>query len=201
MHWMVQKFKRDNMSKVILLNASPRANSNTKIVLEECAKEIEKEGVETEIISLRGMKIQSCIACGKCAETGNCVLPDGLDEIIEKIRQADGFIPAAPVYFGTARGDIMAALQRIGKVSRGGDKFLDWMVGGPIAVARRGGVTLTLQEMSMFFTINNMIVAGSTYWNMVIAGVEGTALEDEEGIQTIRLFGQNVARIIKKVRD
>ena len=189
------------MSKVILLNASPRVNSNTKIVLEECAREIEKEGVEAEIISLRGMKIQSCIACGKCAETGNCVLPDGLDEIIEKIRQADGFIPAAPVYFGTARGDIMAALQRIGKVSRGGDKFLDWMVGGPIAVARRGGVTLTLQEMSMFFTINNMILAGSTYWNMVIAGPEGTALEDAEGIETVRLFGRNVARIIRKVRD
>lgn len=198
---MVQKFKCDNMSKVILLNASPRANSNTKIVLEECAREIEKEGVETEIISLRGMKIQSCIACGKCAEKGNCVLPDGLDEIIEKIRQADGFIPAAPVYFGTARGDLMAALQRIGKVSRGGDKFLDWMVGGPIAVARRGGVTLTLQEMLMFFAINNMIVAGSTYWNMVIAGAEGTALEDKEGIETIRLFGRNVAKIIKKVRD
>ena len=198
---MVQKFKCDNMSKVILLNASPRANSNTKIVLEQCAREIEDEGVETEIISLRGMKIQSCIACGKCAEKGNCVLPDGLDEIIEKIRQADGFIPAAPVYFGTARGDLMSALQRIGKVSRGGDKFLDWMVGGPIAVARRGGVTLTLQEMLMFFAINNMIVAGSTYWNMVIAGPEGTALEDSEGIETIKLFGRNVAKIIKKVRD
>jgi len=198
---MEQKYKCDNMSKVILLNASPRVNSNTKIVLEECAKEIEREGVETEIISLKGMKIQSCIACLKCVETGNCVLNDGLDEIIEKIRHADGFIPAAPVYFGTARGDIMAALQRIGKVSRGGDKFLDWMVGGPIAVARRGGVTLTLQEMMMFFAINNMIVAGSTYWNMVIAGPEGTALEDEEGIETIRLFGQNVAKIIKKVRD
>ena len=199
MHWTVRKC--DNMSKVILLNGSPRVNSNTQIALEECAKEIEKEGVETEIISLRGKRIQSCIACGKCAEKGNCVLPDGLDEIIEKIRQADGFIPAAPVYFGTARGDIMAALQRIGKVSRGGDKFLDWMVGGPIAVARRGGVTLTLQEMTMFFTINNMIVAGSTYWNMVIAGAEGTALQDTEGIQTVRLFGQNVAKIIKKVRD
>jgi len=201
MHWMVLKFRCDYMSKVILLNASPRVNSNTKIVLEECAREIEKEGVETEIISLKGMKVQSCIACLKCVETGNCVLPDGLDELIEKIRNADGFIPAAPVYFGTARGDIMAALQRIGKVSRGGDKFLDWMVGGPIAVARRGGVTLTLQEMMMFFAINNMIVAGSTYWNMVIAGAEGTALEDEEGIETIRLFGQNVAKIIKKVRD
>ena len=198
---MVQKCKCDNMSKVILLNASPRSNSNTGIVLEQCAREIEAEGVEAEIISLKGMKIQSCIACLKCSQTGNCVLPDGLDEVIEKIRHADGFIPAAPVYFGTARGDIMAALQRIGKVSRGGDKFLDWMVGGPIAVARRGGVTLTLQEMLMFFAINNMIVAGSTYWNMVIAGPEGTALEDAEGIETIRLFGRNVAQIIKKVRD
>ena len=185
------------MSKVILLNASPRANSNTKIVLEQCAREIEKEGVEAEIISLKGRNVLSCIACGKCAEKGNCILPDGLDEIIEKIRHADGFIPAAPVYFGTARGDIMSALQRIGKVSRGGAITMFQYV----LPARRGGVTLTLQEMSMFFTINNMILAGSTYWNMVIAGPEGTALEDEEGIDTIRLFAANVAKIIKKVRD
>ena len=134
-------------------------------------------------------------------ENGLRELNDGLDEIIEKIRQADGFIPAAPVYFGTARGDIMAALQRIGKVSRGNDKFLEWMVGGPIAVARRGGQTLTLQEMTMFFPINNMIIAGSTYWNMVFAGPEGTALDDSEGIATIKLFGQNVANIIKKLVD
>lgn len=95
----------------------------------------------------------------------------------------------------------MAALQRIGKLSRGNDKFLDWMVGGPIAVARRGGQTITLQEMNMFFGINNMIVAGSNYWNMVFAGPEGTALDDEEGINTIKLFGQNVAKIIKKLND
>ena len=189
------------MSKVILLNASPRKDSNTKIALEQCAHEIEAEGVEAEIITLRGKKIPSCIACDKCQETGNCVLPDGLSEIIDKLREADGFIPAAPVYFGTARGDIMSALQRCGRVSRHGDHFLDWMVGGPIAVARRGGVTLTLQEMSMFFTINNMIIVGSSYWNMVIAYDEGTALEDKEGIETIRLFGRNVAQIIKKVRD
>ena len=189
------------MSKVILINASPRKNSNTKIVLNECIKEIEKEGVETELVDFKGMKIQSCIACDKCIEKGNCILPDGLDEIINKLREADGFIPAAPVYFGTARGDIMSALQRIGRVSRYGDKFLEGMVGGPIAVARRGGVTLTLQEMTMFFTINNMIVVGSSYWNMVIAGDEGTALEDSEGIDTIRQFGVNVARLIKKIRD
>lgn len=187
--------------KVILLNGSPRKDSNTKIALEECAKEIESQGVETEIITLKGKKIQSCIACDKCLEKGTCVLSDGLDEIITKLRNSDGFIPAAPVYFGTARGDIMSALQRIGRVSRHGDHFLDWMVGGPIAVARRGGVTLTLQEMSMFFTINNMIIAGSNYWNMVIAYDEGTALKDLEGMETVRLFGRNVAQIIKKLRD
>ena len=114
------------MAKVILLSGSPRKESNTVDVLKVCAEAIEAEGVETEIVTLRGMKIQSCIACGKCAEKGNCILNDGLDEIIEKIRDAQGFIPAAPVYFGTARADIMAALQRIGKVSRGTDRFLDY---------------------------------------------------------------------------
>ena len=198
---MVLKFKGEFMAKVILLCGSPRENSNTFDVLNVCAHEIENNGVETEILSLKGKNIQSCKACLSCQETGNCVLNDGLDEIIDKIREADGFIPAAPVYFGTARGDIMAALQRIGKVSRDTDKFLTWMVGGPIAVGRRGGQTLTLQEMTMFFPINNMIIAGSTYWNMVIAGAEGTAFEDSEGIQTIKLFGQNVAKIIKKLGD
>lgn len=197
---MEQKFRVVFMAKVILLSGSPRGNSNTEDVLNICAEEIEKNGVEAEVLTLRGKKIQSCIACNRCAELGNCILKDGLEDIIEKIREADGFIPAAPVYFGTARGDIMAALQRIGKVSRGNDKFLDWMVGGPIVVARRGGQTLTLQEMSMFFPINNMIIVGSTYWNMVFAGPEGTALNDEEGIATIKLFGENVAKVIKKLK-
>lgn len=95
----------------------------------------------------------------------------------------------------------MAALQRIGKLSRGYDKFLSWMVGGPIAVARRGGQTLTLQEMTMFFIINEMIVPGSIYWNMVIAGSEGTYIDDEEGIKTIELFANNVAKLINKIKD
>jgi multimeric flavodoxin WrbA len=189
------------MAKVILLCGSPRENSNTMEVLNECAKSIESEGVETEIISLRGLHIQSCVACNACSDKGNCVINDGLDEIIDKIREADGFIPAAPVYFGTARGDIMAALQRIGKVSRGNDKFLSWMVGGPIALARRGGTSITLQEMSMFFNINEMILVGSNYWNMVFAGAEGTALDDTEGIQTIKQFGLNVAKLINKIVD
>jgi len=189
------------MAKVVLLNGSPRKDSNTLYVLKECAKSIEENGVETEIINLRGKKIESCIACNKCVDEKNCILNDGLNEIIDKIKEADGFIPAAPVYFGTARGDIMSALQRIGKVSRGTDKFLNWKVGGPIAVGRRGGQSLTLQEMTMFFPINGMIIIGSKYWNMVIAGPEGTAKEDIEGIETIKLFGENVAKLIKKIKN
>jgi multimeric flavodoxin WrbA len=189
------------MVNVILLSGSPRKNSNTMDVLDVCAKEIEKNGLSTEIIPLRGMTIQSCVACNKCVEKGNCVLNDGLDKIIEKIRKANGFIPAAPVYFGTARGDIMSAFQRIGKVSRGTDEFLSWMVGGPIAVGRRGGHTLTLQEMSMFFPINDMIMVGSRYWNIVFANAEGTTSEDSEGLEMVKLFGKNVAKLIKKIKD
>src|SRR5208283_5340013 len=99
-------------------------------------------------------------------ESNECSLQDGLNDIIRKLRGSRGFIVGSPVYFGTARGDVLAALQRIGQVSKKTDQFLTGMVGGPVAVARRGGHTLTLQEMLMFFLINDMIVPGSTYWNM-----------------------------------
>jgi multimeric flavodoxin WrbA len=189
------------MGKVILLGGSPREKSNTVEILNICAKTIEENGVDTEVISLKGLKIESCVACNGCAGTGNCVLNDGLENVIDKLKEADGFIPAAPVYFGTARGDIMSALQRIGKVSKGNGKFLSWMVGGPIAVARRGGQSLTLQEMAMFFPINDMIMVGSDYWNMIFALAEETASEDTEGVATIQKFGENVANLIKKIKD
>lgn len=187
------------MSKVILLNGSPRINGNTAQVLEACARVINEHGVETEIISLAGKKIESCIACGQCAQLKKCVLKDELNDIIEKLRPAQGFITAAPVYFGTARGDIMSAMQRIGMISMVSDRFLSWKVGGPIAVARRGGHTATLQEMLMFYFINDMIVAGSTYWNMLFGRNPGEAMEDAEGIKTISRFGENVAELIKKI--
>ena len=185
--------------KVLLLCGSPRPEGNTAQVVEECAKVIRGQGVDAEIVSLAGKKIQSCIACYKCQEKGECVLDDGLNAIIKKIRKAEGFIVASPVYFGTARGDVMAALQRIGFVSMSTDNFLSWKVGGPIAVARRGGHTATIQEMLMFFLINEMIVVGSNYWNMVFGLQPGDVWKDDEGIATIRLFAENVAELVKKV--
>jgi multimeric flavodoxin WrbA len=185
--------------KVLLISGSPKPNGNTVLLLQECSKVMEAHGVEAEIVSFAGMKIESCVACGKCATAGKCSLDDGLNEIITKIRSAEGLVVGTPVYFGTARGDVMCALQRIGYVSRNTDKFLNGKIGGPIAVARRGGQTLTLQEMLMFFLINDMIVPGSSYWNMVFGRLPGEALADEEGVAAVRHFAENVAELVKKL--
>jgi multimeric flavodoxin WrbA len=185
--------------KVLMIGASPRKKSNTMQVLEECAQVLEGEGLEVEIVSLRKQKIESCHACLKCSKIHKCKLDDGLNEIIDKIRAADGFIVGTPVYFGTARGDLMAALQRIGMVNMVTDKFLSWKVGGPIAIARRGGHTATIQELLMFFFINDMIVPGSNYWNMVFGHAPGEVANDEEGLNTVRRFAENVGNVIKKI--
>jgi multimeric flavodoxin WrbA len=186
--------------KAILISGSPKPAGNTAQLMQLCAETIKAEGVDAEIISFAGMKIDSCIACGQCRKLGgHCSLDDGLNEIIDKIRDAQALIVGAPVYFGTARGDVMAALQRIGMVSMNSDHFLSGKVGGPIAVARRGGHTGTLQEMLMFFLINDMIVPGSTYWNMVFGRLPGEAMQDDEGVATVRHFAANVATVTKKL--
>jgi len=187
------------MPKTLLISGSPKPDGNTAQLMQECAKVIQEQGVEAEVISFAGMSIQSCNACGKCSETGKCDIQDGLNEIIDKVRSAQGFIVGSPVYFGTARGDVMAALQRIGYVSRRSNQFLSGKVGGAVAVARRGGQTFTLQEMLMFFLINDMIVPGSTYWNMVFGRLPGEVWKDHEGIDTIRHFAANVAKLVKKL--
>lgn len=188
------------MEKVILLSASPRLDSNCEQILDECKKVIEAEGLEAKFMSLRGKNIRSCVACQMCAELKRCVFDDdGVNELIKEIKEAKGFIVASPVYFGTARGDLMSALQRIGYVSKRDNNFLSWKVGGPIAVGRRGGHTATYSELLMFYFINEMIVPGSNYWNIVFGGPQGDAIKDIEGIETVKRFSSNVAKLIKKL--
>ena len=189
------------MAKVLLISGSPKPDGNTAQLMNECARLIREQGVEAEVISFSEMKIESCTACGKCGESKVCSLDDGLNDIIEKLRASQGFIVGSPVYFGTARGDVMAALQRIGQVSKKSDQFLSGMVGGPVAVARRGGHTFTLQEMLMFFLINDMIVPGSSYWNMAFGRLPGEVWQDKEGIETARHFAMNVAKLVKKLHS
>lgn len=188
--------------RVILINGSPRPNGNTAEVLNVCREAIEAEGVEVKTISLAGKKIESCIACNMCKKNpGFCALDDGVNEIIQEVRNAEGLIVASPVYFGTARGDMMCLLQRLGMVSKGCGNFLKGMVGGPIAVARRGGHTATIQEMLMFYLINGMIVCGANYWNIVFALNPGEAGSDSEGIKNIGVFATNVAEVTKKINS
>jgi multimeric flavodoxin WrbA len=184
------------MKKVVLLCASPRKKGNTAMVLEECAKVIDDAGVKTEIVSLAGMRIESCIACGKCQKTGECSREDCLNEIISKVKAARGFVVGTPVYFGTARGDLTSALQRIGMVSMANGGWLSRKVGGPIAVARRGGHTATIQELLMFYLINDMVVPGSYYWNMLFGKLPGEVMNDDEGLVTARRFAENVAWLV-----
>jgi multimeric flavodoxin WrbA len=187
--------------KVILLCGSPRPTGNTFLVLEECAKVMAKAGVEGEMISLADKKISACVACYRCIREKRCALEDDLGPIIERLRQDDvgGFIVGSPVYFGSARGDVMNALQRIGMVNRSSGGFLAGKVGGAIAVARRGAHTATLQAMLMFFLMSDMIIPGSSYWNMVIGRNIGEALKDEEGMETVRHFAGNVAKLVLKL--
>lgn len=188
------------MADVVLLSGSPRANGNTEYALNVCKEVIEAHGLTAEIISLRGKEIRGCIACGKCGELGKCSIQDDLNEILPRIREAKGFIVGAPVYFGTARGDVMNLLQRTGMVARTNGNWLAGKVGGPVVVARRGGLTSTLQEMLMPFFISGMTVCGSTYWNIAFGAAPGEVASDAEGIDTLKTFAKNVAEMIIQLR-
>ncbi len=188
----------ERRKKVVLLCGSPRLEGNTCQILGVCAEILQREGLETEILLLAEMNISACTACGLCTG-GVCVVEDDLNTIIRALRESRGFIVGTPVYFGTARGEVSSALQRIGMVSNASDRFLSRMVGGPIAVARRGGHTATLQELLMFYLINDMIVPGSTYWNMVFGLHPGDIWKDEEGLGAIRRFAENVAYLINRL--
>ncbi len=183
--------------KVILVSGSPRIKGNTMAALKACAESIENNGIKTHLISLAGKKIEACQACGQCKKLGYCVLKDDFAPILDEVKNSRGFVIGAPVYFGTARGDVMNLLQRLGMVSRGGEKFLKHQIGGPVAVARRGGQTASIQEMLMFYFINGMTVVGADYWNMLFGGAPEEVLNDREGMENILEFGKNIARLIK----
>lgn len=180
------------MKKVILLSGSPNKNGNTMQVLSECKKTIEENNIEAEIISLAGYNLADFMNAKEAKE-------DGFEEILKKIRTSQGLIVAGPVYWGTVRAELMTAIQRIGMDSFKNGKYLSRMVGGPIAIARRGGLTSSLQEMLMMMLANDMIIPGSTYWNIVFAQKPGEAEKDIEGINTVKRFSENVAYLVEKI--
>lgn len=184
--------------KVVLINGSPHRKGNTFIALSEVAGALEKEGVQTEIIQLGIKAVQGCIACNKCAELGHCVFQDTLyNQVRESLQEADGIVVGSPVYYAGPNGALCALLDR---VFYSCSELLAYKAGASVAVCRRGGASATFDRLNKYFTILNMPVVSSQYWNSVHGMRPGEATEDAEGLQTMRMLGRNMAWLLKGVK-
>jgi len=182
--------------KVLMLNGSPKAEGNTAIALNEMAKVFREEGVEVEIVHVGNKAIRGCVACGKCYETGKCVYDDLVNEVAEKFEAADGLVVGSPVYYASANATLVALLHRLFYSTRF-DKTMK--VGASVVAARRGGLSSTFDELNKFFTISGMPIASSRYWNSIHGSAPGQALEDEEGLQVMRVLARNMAFLMKSI--
>lgn len=158
---------------------------------------MEAEGVETEMIHVGHKDIHGCIACQKCRETGECVFHDIVNEVAEKFKKVDGIVIGSPVYYASPNGTLLSFLDRL-FYSTPFDKSMK--VGAAVAVARRGGTTATFDVLNKYFSINNMPIVPSQYWNNVHGRIPGDALQDKEGLQTMRQLARNKAFLVKSIQ-
>lgn len=182
--------------KVLLINGSPRVGGNTSIALDEMVKVFQEEGVEAEVVQVGNQAIRGCIACGRCGELGKCVFDDAVNEIAPKFEEADGLVIASPVYYASANATLIALLDRL-FYSTHFDKTMK--VGASVVCARRGGCSATFDELNKFFTISNMPVVSSQYWNSIHGREKGEANMDEEGKQTMRVLARNMVFLMKSI--
>lgn len=181
---------------VLLINGSPHAKGNTAIALEEMAKVFAQEDVESEIVHVGNQAVRGCIACGSCSKNGKCVFSDIVNETAPKFEACDGLVIASPVYYASANGTLISFLDRL-FFSTPFDKTMK--VGASVAVARRGGTSATFDELNKYFTISNMPIASSQYWNSVHGQTPGQAAQDGEGLQTMRVLARNMAFLMKSI--
>lgn len=182
--------------KVLMLNGSPRKGGNTSLALEEMRKIFEALGVETQIVQVGNMDIRGCIACDRCTETGKCAFDDIVNELAPIFEEADGLVVASPVYYASANATLMATLHRL-FYSTHFDKTMK--VGASVVCARRGGCSTTFDELNKFFTITNMPIASSQYWNSIHGRLPGDADMDEEGKQTMRVLARNMTFLMRSI--
>ncbi len=182
--------------KVIIINGSPKANGNTSFAVSQLEKAFAEEGVETEVIRVGSMPVRGCIACGSCRKTGKCVFDDVVNEIAEKLEKADGLIAATPVYYASANATLDAVMDRL-FYSTSFDKTMK--VGAAVAVARRGGIETTFDQLNKYFTISGMPVASSCYWNSIYGAAPGEAEKDVEGIRIMRTLAKNMSFLMKSI--
>lgn len=182
--------------KVILLNGSPHEQGCTYTALQEVAGALGASGIETELIQMGKQPIAGCTACGACKKTGRCVFSgDSVNETLEKMEQADGLVVGSPVYYASPNGSIVSYLDRL---FFAGNCFA-YKPAAAVASARRAGTTATLDMLNKYFSISNMMVVSSQYWNMVHGSCPEDVRKDEEGLQTMRVLGNNMAWLLKSI--
>ncbi|HEX3001547.1 MAG TPA: flavodoxin family protein [Methanoregula sp.] len=188
--------------KVVAFNGSARKDGNTAILVTTLLKELKKEKIETELIQLAGKKIRGCTACGKCFVNRDrkCVIGnDIVNECIEKMLDADGIILASPTYFADVSTEMKALIDRAGFVAKANDDMFQRKVGAAVVAVRRGGAIHAFDTMNHFFFISQMVVPGSSYWNVGIGLDPGDVKSDEEGLLTMKTLGANMAWVLKKL--
>jgi len=184
--------------KVLLINGSPRENGNTFRALTEVAKTLNEEGVETKIVNIGKKPVPGCIACGMCGRTGRCTFHDDpYYEVMRALKDGiDGLVVGSPVYYGGPNGSLCALLDRV-FYSLGAD--LQFKPAANVVVCRRGGASAAFDRLNKYFTMTNMPVVSSQYWNMAYGQTPGQAEQDEEGMQTMRTLGRNMAWMLNKL--
>lgn len=183
--------------KVILINGSPNAKGCTYTALEEVSKTLKSEGIETEIIHVGHKDIRGCIGCRQCKTKGKCVFNDIVNDIAPKFKECDGIVIGSPVYFASANGTLVSFIDRL-FYSMTADKTMK--VGAAVISCRRGGNSATFDELNKYFTISQMPIASSQYWNMVHGNSPEEVQQDLEGLQTMRTLGKNMAFLIKSIQ-
>lgn len=182
--------------KVLMLNGSPHASGNTYIALREMEQIFLEHGIETEILHVGNKNIRGCIGCRKCHETGKCVFDDFVNECASKLEACDGLVVGSPVYYASANATLVAFLTRLFYSTRFNKSM---KVGTAVAVARRGGLTATYDELNKFFAISGMPIATGQYWNGVHGATPGEASQDVEGMQMMRTLARNMTFLIQSI--
>ena len=190
--------------KVVAFNGSARKDGNTAILVKRVAEELEGEGIETELVQLSGERIRGCTACMGCITNKDqrCTIDDDVvNDCIAKMIEADGIILASPTYFADISAEMKALIDRAGFVARANDELFRRKVGAAVVAVRRAGAIHAFDSINHLFFISQMIVPGSSYWNVGMGHAKGAVSEDEEGLETMRVLGQNMAWLMKKIND
>lgn len=187
--------------KALGISGSPRPDGNCMLITDHALKAMAEEGFETELLSLAGLKIEGCTACEACAGTERCVIDDDMEPVFEKMLEADAIIISTPVYFGSATARVKALLERTGYVLFRNKHSFKGKVGGPIVVARRGGLTFTFAQMNYWFQALDFYMAGVARWNIAMGREKGEVANDKEGMTAAWNLGKRLAFLAKAVND